>query len=82
LEPPPPSEPPVDSTINPKKLAELLEAWALKREKVLHLLDLRAARAARALAVECRRLGYTPDAEIDRDRWRSVRERVAALLAQ
>jgi hypothetical protein len=77
-----PAEPPIDSTVHPRKLAELLEAWALRREKVLHLLDLRAARAARALAVECRRLGYVPDAEMDRARWRAVRERVAELLAR
>lgn len=41
------------TTLDPSTLASLLDRWALRREKVLELLDLRAAARARDLASAC-----------------------------
>jgi hypothetical protein len=51
------------AVLEPGQLAGLLDEWALKREKVLRLLDLRAANRARALIGRCMRLehlGFSP----------------------
>lgn len=39
-----------ERTVDPMLLAELLDRWALRREKVLFVLDHKSARHARALA--------------------------------
>jgi hypothetical protein len=60
------------------QLAAYLDGWALRREKVLHLLDIDSAREARRLAVECRRL----DGQIASrpDAWRSLKLRIVKFL--
>jgi hypothetical protein len=74
-----------DSFLRPEALADSLDLWALRREKVLELLDVRASRTGRQLARACRLLAQPAyamsissaawDAE-----WRQTREEVAALL--
>src|SRR5687768_1542532 len=41
------------------EVADILDLWALRREKVLAILDPRAARRARDLAIACRQLEHT-----------------------
>ncbi|MFO0549444.1 MAG: hypothetical protein U0271_13715 [Polyangiaceae bacterium] len=69
----------------------MLDRWALRREKVLHLIDLRAAKQARELASRCRRLARAraatslADASAEdalRLDWLEVRAEVGALLAK
>jgi hypothetical protein len=70
----------------PGLLAEELEGWALKREKILELLDIRGARTARRLAHRCRVLAEMEGAELLGDSWTEewtrVREASSALLDQ
>ena len=72
--------------IDPEELADALDGWALRREKVLTLLDVRGARAARSLALQCHVLaqpGYeaTIGAEEWREEWHIVRGEALAMLA-
>jgi len=48
---------PSSDFLEARVLAELLDAWAGKRESALGLNELRSARAARSLSVLCRALG-------------------------
>jgi hypothetical protein len=78
----------LDTTVDPMLLADLLTRWALRREKVLFVLDHKSARSARRLARECivlavRRAEARTVDEIDawhRD-WTRVREEVRDLVA-
>ena len=75
------------NVLRPKELATLLDLWALRREKVLQLLDLKAARAARKLARTCRLLAKATYADQIgeqswRYEWRRVRELVLVTLTQ
>jgi hypothetical protein len=67
-------------------LAESLELWALRREKLLELLDVKAAREARDIARQCVLLAAKlerPFDHADCDRaWRSIRLRALGLLAR
>ncbi|NUP11409.1 MAG: hypothetical protein HOW73_35640 [Polyangiaceae bacterium] len=71
--------------LHPAGLATLLDRWALRHEKVLTVLDIRAAREARHLAQACRSLATTERDGVseveswERD-WRDVRLRAALLL--
>lgn len=71
--------------LHPVGLAKALDLWALRREKLLPLLDVRAAREARRLAQGCRRLAATertgeiPTGEWESE-WRAIREQAVALL--
>ena len=71
--------------LHPGGLAKALDLWALRREKLLPLLDVRAAREARRLAQGCRRLaatertGETP-IDVWESEWRAIREQAVALL--
>lgn len=71
--------------LHPVGLAKALDLWALRREKLLPLLDVRAAREARRLAQGCRRLAATErTGEITasdwENEWRSIREQAVTLL--
>jgi hypothetical protein len=44
------------ASLTPLHLAEALRRWALRREKMLHILDIRSALQARRLADACLRL--------------------------
>ncbi len=71
--------------LHPLGLADALDLWALRREKILPLLDVRAARAARRLADSCRALARTErQAGVAMDAWesdwRAVREQAVGLL--
>lgn len=48
---------------SPLDLAAWLDTWALRRGKVLELIDIAAARRARQLAERCRRLSNTSSTE-------------------
>jgi hypothetical protein len=68
-------------------LADQLETWALRREKLIHLLDLAAAKRARGLARRARDLGVSrrrlrSDAETHawRGEWLGLKQEVALLL--
>lgn len=71
--------------LHPVGLAKALDLWALRREKLLPLLDVRAAREARRLAQGCRRLAATertgeiPTAVWENE-WRAIREQAVELL--
>src|SRR5689334_22817533 len=71
--------------LHPGGLAKALDLWALRREKLLPLLDVRAAREARRLAQGCRRLASTertgeiPTAAWESE-WRAIREQAVTLL--
>jgi hypothetical protein len=69
---------------DPLTLAAALDEWALKREKVLQLLDIQGARAARRIASRCRAHGRPPAAGPISDSWKTewwrLREIGAALL--
>lgn len=73
--------------LRPDELAILLDRWALRREKVLEHLDVRAARQARELAVACRALAIRLESksEAERDQvalsWLELRAKVAAFLS-
>ncbi len=70
---------------SPRELGEWLAQWALRREKVLELLDRRAAHAARLLADRCfqlsRRQATLPAAEWKRA-WQSLKLEVSGFLAE
>lgn len=71
--------------LRPDELAVELERWALRREKILERLDIRAAREARALAKECRRLGginHHLGEESWNAEWTRVRRSTVELLAR
>jgi len=65
--------------LTPEDLADKLDVWALRREKVLAKLDIRAAKQARALAARARGLSST---EVDPLGWLELRAEVARLLAE
>ncbi len=74
-----------DSFLRPAALADALDLWSLRREKVLELLDVRASRTGRQLARTCRLLAQPTYAmsissEAWDAEWRHTREEVAALL--
>lgn len=70
-------------TIDPSAMGQWLEAWALRREKNLLRIDLRAAREARAFARRCGHLhtsrSVSETAEW-RDTWHQLRLEIAAFL--
>jgi hypothetical protein len=76
---PPRGDRPTESaqSLPAEALATYLEEWAMRREKVLSLLDIGAAREARKLAWECRRMATldttTPE-------WVALKRRVVAFL--
>jgi hypothetical protein len=69
--------------LDPGRLALWLDEWALRREKVLDLLDVRAARRARSLAERCRRVaraGRDGQSEELRREWLALRLEIAGFL--
>jgi hypothetical protein len=67
--------------LRPHALADSLDLWALRREKVLALLDIRAAKKARELARECRDLTKTPaDHPAWEFQWMTLQAAAAAFL--
>lgn len=75
------------SKLHPLGLAAALDEWALRREKVLALLDIHAAREARSLASACRDLydwpRRSPVTELELACvWLELRERVVRLLSR
>lgn len=70
---------------SPKELADWLNVWALRREKVTHLIDRKAAQRARYFAERClelsRQTALIPDAE-RRRRWQSLKLEVSGFLAE
>jgi hypothetical protein len=79
------------SVLSPEYLAEALDRWALRREKLLPLLDVRAVRSARTLAAQARQVAYgrrvsdMTDPDVQRawmEAWLGVRQRVAEFLAE
>lgn len=49
----------------------MLDLWALRKEKVLEVLDVRAAKKARRLARQCRTLALTEASALD-PRWQQA----------
>jgi hypothetical protein len=70
------------SRLEPLNLATWLEAWALRREKVLELLDVQASTSARGFALRCRRLARTRSQESKtyRREWLTLRLEIADFL--
>jgi hypothetical protein len=67
--------------LRPHALAESLDMWALRREKVLELLDIKAAKQARELAGMCRDLSRVSMESPSWDfQWMTIRAAAAALL--
>jgi hypothetical protein len=67
--------------LRPRALAESLDLWALRREKVIELLDIKAAKQAREIAGMCRELSRVSMEDPDWDfRWMAIRAAAAALL--
>lgn len=70
---------------SPQELGEWLAQWALRREKVLELLDRKAALRARVLADRCfqlaRRQSSTPEPEWRRV-WNGLKLEVSGFLAE
>jgi len=74
--------------LEPGLLAALLDQWALKREKVLCLLDLKAAQRARKLVARCRHLedeGFSPllhsvPGNANAAEWLAIRRNVVDLV--
>lgn len=70
---------------SPQELGEWLSQWALRREKVLELLDRKAASRARVLADRCfqlgRRQGTIPEPEWRRA-WNGLKLEVSGFLAE
>jgi hypothetical protein len=74
-----------NAPLRPRDLADWLDQWALRREKVLHLIDIQGARECRHLAARCRALGHaeaTQPASWWRREWASLRLEIASFLAQ
>lgn len=70
-------------TVDPRAMGEWLEAWALRREKNLLRLDLRAARAARVFARRCAELESARSARATsewQETWNALRQEIAAFL--
>lgn len=68
--------------LRPHDLADALDTWALRREKVYFLIDIRAAKQARELARMCRRLANSDaSTSIWEEQWHALRQEVAVLLA-
>lgn len=68
---------------SPLDLAAWLETWALRREKVLELIDIEGARRARHLAQRSRSLGAGDRADDAwRRSWTSLKLEVAAFLSE
>jgi hypothetical protein len=68
---------------SPIELASWLELWALRREKVLELLDITAARRARQLADRCRRFAIVSASQREQGwnrEWHALKLEVAAFL--
>jgi hypothetical protein len=69
---------------SPKELAEWLTVWALRREKVMHLIDRKAAQRARSFAERCfelsRQMSFLPEDEWRR-RWQALKLEVSGFLA-
>lgn len=69
------------SKLRPRALAESLDLWALRREKVIELLDIKAAKKARELAGMCRDLSrVSMDNPAWDFQWMAIRAAAAALL--
>ncbi len=66
--------------LTPTGLAVYLDDWARRREKVLRLLDLRAARQARQLAGECRRIAA--ETVLHEPAWAALRGRICTFLEE
>jgi hypothetical protein len=67
----------------PHQLAAWLSTWALRREKRLELLDLRRAKIARSLSLECARLDRERVRREDWHRdWVDLKRRVVGLLEE
>ncbi|NUO54575.1 MAG: hypothetical protein HOV80_37510 [Polyangiaceae bacterium] len=68
--------------LRPNDLADALDTWALRREKVYFLIDVRAAKQARQLARMCRRLAKSDSStSMWEEQWYALRQEVAMLLA-
>jgi hypothetical protein len=71
----------VSNKLRPRALAESLELWALRSEKVIELLDIKAAKKARELARMCRELARVSMDHPSWDfQWMTIRAAAAALL--
>lgn len=71
----------VSTKLRPRDLAESLDLWALRREKVIELLDIKAAKQARELARMCRELARVSMENPGWDfQWMAIRAASAALL--
>ncbi len=67
--------------LRPRSLADSLDLWALRREKVIELLDIKAAKKARELAGMCRELSRVSTDNPGWDfQWMAIRAAAAALL--
>jgi hypothetical protein len=67
--------------LRPHDLADALDTWALRREKVYFLIDVRAAKHARELARMCRRLAKSDaSTSVWDEQWHALRREVAMLL--
>lgn len=73
-----------ETKLTPEVLAVQLDAWALRREKVLVVLDRSNAAIARKLAERCRALAATSvDVESDlvlRHAWDAIQQEASALF--
>jgi hypothetical protein len=70
--------------LRPRDLADWLDQWALRREKVLHLIDIHGARECRHLAARCRALGHAEASQSAawwRREWAALRLEIASFLA-
>ncbi len=68
----------------PADLAAWLDVWALRREKMIELLDLKSARRARGFAARCRRLSACEARYRDQiwmADWMALRLEVAGFLS-
>ncbi len=68
--------------LRPYDLADALDTWALRREKVYFLIDIRAAKQARELARMCRKLAKSDaSTSLWAEQWHALRQEIAMLLA-
>lgn len=70
---------------SPSELAAYLDVWALRREKVLEIIDIAAARRARAFVARCRRLAAVDEETRDEAwhaAWHVLKLDVAAFLSE
>lgn len=71
--------------LRPRDLADWLDQWALRREKVLHLIDIQGARECRHFAARCRALGHAEASQPAawwRREWAALRLEIASFLAE